>query len=201
MRHRLGLGGDGGSEEPRGEHRRHRGDALELEQGGLALEPARVAGQGPVLADDPVARDDDGQRVAPDRAADPARQPRIAQLAGQLAVGRGLAVGDLGDQAPDALLELVSVQGRREVEGGARSLEVLAELALRLGEVPRPSGRRTSPDRAGTSGPGSTRRRALRRGRRASARRPASRWWCGSLSCVGSLHRDLCVGRGRATGM
>ena len=60
--------------------------ALEREQRALALEPARVAGQRAVGADDPMARDDDRQRIAAGRRA---RGADAARAAGARARARG----------------------------------------------------------------------------------------------------------------
>src|SRR6476646_9389570 len=73
---------------------RRPGGRLELQEGPLAVEAAGVAGERAVLADDPVARADDRQRVRPDGSAHRARERRVAEPARELPVGRRLAVGD-----------------------------------------------------------------------------------------------------------
>src|SRR3954452_22897176 len=102
---------------------------LELEQEALALQAARVAGQRAGAPEHAVAGDDDRQRVAGDGAPDGASQLRAAaEPAGQLAVGRRLAVGDLGEKVPDPALEAVAGQRGGEVEGRALAGEILGQL-------------------------------------------------------------------------
>ena len=87
---------------------------LELEQELLALQPAGVAGEGAVGADDAVARDDDRDRVAAVGQADRARGGvGAAEAVRDLAVRRGLAVADLAQLAPDPLLERRADRGER----------------------------------------------------------------------------------------
>ena len=76
----------------------------------LFVDAACVAGQAAVGADDPVAGDDDGDLVVPDRPTHglcrhPGKTVHRRQLLCQRAVGRGLAVGDLEQQRPDFLPE------------------------------------------------------------------------------------------------
>ena len=75
-------------------HRQAQRARLEVEQGALVLEPAAVAGQRAVAADDAVARADDGDRVAAVGAADGAGLAGVADARGDLAVAGGLAIGD-----------------------------------------------------------------------------------------------------------
>ena len=64
---------------------------LEAEKELLALQAAGVAGQPPVLADDPVTADDDGEWVVPDRLADHPCQGLVTEPLRELAVGGGFA--------------------------------------------------------------------------------------------------------------
>jgi hypothetical protein len=79
-----------------------------------------------------VAGDDDGDRVDRVRAADGAGD--AAELARELAVGDGLAVGDLDERVPDALLELGALRRELELEALAVAREVLVELSGDVGE-------------------------------------------------------------------
>src|SRR5687768_11787143 len=83
--------------------------SLEFEERPLALEPAGVAHEGAVLADDPVAGDDDRERVLPDRLADVAGQGAIPVAPGQFAVGRCGAEWNLPEERPDPSLKVVAV--------------------------------------------------------------------------------------------
>src|SRR3954451_19819775 len=106
--------------------------SLVVEQLALHFQATCVARQLAGGADDPVARDDDGDRVdgvrVPDRAGD------AAELARELAVGDGLAVGDLDERVPHALLELGAARRELQVELLAVAREVLVELGRHVGE-------------------------------------------------------------------
>src|SRR5689334_4050454 len=100
---------------------------LEIEQRALVLEPAAEAGQRAVAADDPVARADDGDRVAAVGAADGARLAGVPDARGDLAVAGGLAIRDAQELGPHAPLEGGAALGtQRQLEGGALAGEVLA---------------------------------------------------------------------------
>src|SRR4051794_5268447 len=100
--------------------------ALVVEQLALHVQATGVAGELAGRADDAVARDDDADRVPRIGAAH--RAGHAAQLAGQLAVGHGLAVRDLGQRFPDAPLELGARGREREVE----ALELAGEIGVEL---------------------------------------------------------------------
>src|SRR5215207_10009892 len=104
------------------------------EQRPLALEPAAVADERAVGADDAVARDDDRDRVAAVGETDRAHGARVAELVGERTVGRRLAVGDLEQQRPHALLEGRSGRAELELELRALAGEVLGELPGGPGE-------------------------------------------------------------------
>ena len=106
--------------------------ALEVEEELLAPQPARVAPQRAVLADDAMAAHDDRQRVASDGLADPASQRPVSERVAQLAVRRGLPERDLVQERPDALFERVSVRIRGHIERRALSPQILPKLARRL---------------------------------------------------------------------
>src|SRR6185295_1124946 len=130
----LRAGVPGGSEERRRRARSSHGGAFEVEQEALARQPAGVAGEAPVLADDAVARDDHGERVVRDGIADLAGERGVAELARELPVRRRLPVGNPRDEVPDLPLERGAGHGRRQVEARALPGEVLGELLLDLGE-------------------------------------------------------------------
>src|SRR5512132_47164 len=110
-------------------HREAQRAGLEVEQRALVVEPPAVAGQRTVAADDAMARADDGDRVAAVGAADGTRLAGVADAAGDLAVADRLAVGDLQQRLPDALLEGAAAVGTQwQVEVGALAGEVLAQL-------------------------------------------------------------------------
>src|SRR3954452_18374049 len=99
------------------------GDALEPEQGLLALEPPGVAGQAPVRPDHAVAREDDRDRVAIHCAADRARGLRAAHLRRE-----GAVRGPLTERDPRELVEHLLVEG---VHVGEVGLEVELVAAAR----------------------------------------------------------------------
>src|SRR2546426_3252434 len=80
--------------------------AFEPEQRLLALEPTRVARQLPVRADHAVAREHDRQWVAVHHRPDGASGSRPRGACCELAVGHDLAVGDAGELAQDATVEV-----------------------------------------------------------------------------------------------
>src|SRR5437763_6185259 len=78
---------------------------LEAKKRRLALEAARIAGEGTRAADDAMARHDDRDRVAADGGADgPARRGH-AERAGDVAVAARRARGDLQEGLPHFALE------------------------------------------------------------------------------------------------
>lgn len=104
-------------------------DFFQCQQLCLFVDAACVAGQAAVGADDPVAGDDDGDLVVPDRPTHglcrhPGKTVHRRQLLCQRAVGRGLAVGDLEQQRPDFL-----------PEGGTNGVERRSEVRLLSAEV------------------------------------------------------------------
>src|SRR5579864_6270062 len=75
------------------------------EQPALPREPAAIAGQGAVGADDAVAGDDDADRVRAVRQAHGAHRAGTTDLPRERAIGERLAAGDGAERAPDRLLE------------------------------------------------------------------------------------------------
>ena len=80
------------------------------------MQTSSVAGELPVGADDPVARHDDAQRIATRCRAHISGKRGVAEAAGQVPVGGALTVGDLAQQIPDSVLELVAADIDRQVE-------------------------------------------------------------------------------------
>src|SRR6202020_2115517 len=80
---------------------------LEIEQEALALKAAGVAGEPAALADDAVAGDDHREGIVANGTPHRASQGDVAELAGEVAVGGRLAVGNLLDETPDLALEAV----------------------------------------------------------------------------------------------
>src|SRR4051795_11999255 len=103
-----------------------------LQQRLLDGQAAGVARQRAVAADHAVARDDDRDLIAP--VGPPDRPGARAELARELPVGRRLAVGNVPQARPDGLFERRALLSQRELEGGARTAEVLVQLALGLGQ-------------------------------------------------------------------
>lgn len=77
-----------------------------------------------------MAGDHDRDRVAVVRQADGTGQTGIAEHRRLLAVAAGLAVGDLPERLPGALLEVGAPQRQPEIERAPLACEVLAELLL-----------------------------------------------------------------------
>src|SRR5208283_2990132 len=87
-------------------------------------------GDRPPLPDDPVAGDDDRDRVASHRSPDGPGRPRIAHALRELPVGHGVARRTLAQFLPDRSFERRGgVRFDLEVELLAGPLEVLPELA------------------------------------------------------------------------
>lgn len=102
---------------------------LQSQQKRLALHAAAVAGQPPACAEDAVAGDDDGNRVAPVGEAHRPRRAGAAEASGEVAVGAGCAVGDGAEGVPDSRLERGSDGGEGQSEVGQRTREVGGELS------------------------------------------------------------------------
>src|ERR1700727_2430093 len=100
-----------------------------VEQEALTLEASGVTGQVATRADHAMARDDDRDRIASVGQADCPRGRRPLELARELSVRGGGAVGDLEQAPPDALEEgTPAAHLQRDVELEALAGEVLLEL-------------------------------------------------------------------------
>src|SRR5262245_47734453 len=108
---------------------------LEIEEPLLAPQAAAVADEGAVLADHPMARDDDGDPVHAVRAPDRAHRLRRSDAARDRVVGAHLAVRDLQQLLPDALLERRPGGVQRRLEDAALAAEVLPQLSFQTGEM------------------------------------------------------------------
>src|SRR5215475_5937290 len=107
---------------------------LEPEQITLAIEAAAVPDEAARRADDTVARNDDGDRVATVGEADGPGRARLPDLGSELSVRDGLAVGDIGQCRPDTSLKRCAMQPDGKVEVGQPTGEIGPELARRLRE-------------------------------------------------------------------
>src|SRR4051812_20659954 len=85
---------------------------LQVKQEPLALEAAAVARQASVSADHAVTRHYDGDRIEPIGEADRPGGRRRADPAGDLAIARGPARGNLAKRVPDAQLERRARRGQ-----------------------------------------------------------------------------------------
>src|SRR5690606_39127075 len=101
---------------------------LEAQQCALALDPAGVAGERTVAADDAVAWHDHRDGVAADGAADRAHAARRTGATRHLGVAQRPAVRDLHQLRPHAALERRSVEYDRQLERGTLAVRVLSDL-------------------------------------------------------------------------
>src|SRR5712692_6645055 len=108
--------------------------AFEGEKFFLDGQPAAVSGELAVRSNDAMAGNDDRNGIGTVCQAHGARGVRVADASGQLAVGDGLAVGDLAKLLPDSLLKGGALGREREVKGFKVSGEIGAELANGLCE-------------------------------------------------------------------
>ena len=108
---------------------------LLLEQGGLAFEAPAVPGQVAVLADDAMARDDDGDRVGGAGAGDGANGSGLADGAGDLGVRARGAVGDAAKFVPDAALERGGLHVERQVDMRFLAAQVAKDFADPLAKI------------------------------------------------------------------
>src|ERR1700680_1791267 len=99
--------------------------AFEIEQELLTLQATRVSGKFAGAAYDPVARDQDAQRVAADGCADFLWSRPICELAGEVPVGRGFTVRDLADETPHLLLEFAPISYGGQVKLTTVAVEIL----------------------------------------------------------------------------
>jgi hypothetical protein len=104
---------------------------LVVEQPRLAVEATAVAGQRAVRADDAVAWDDDGYRVAVVRPTDGARGSGLPDRMRDVAVAGRHPGWNVAQRPPDLELKWGAVRRQRQVEVDAGSGEVLTELADR----------------------------------------------------------------------
>ena len=98
-------------------------------------EPAAVAGEFAARSDHAVAGDHDWQRVAAVGETNRTRRRPLAEAYCDLSVGRRLAVRNVEQRAPDALLERRAFGRQRQIELTPPAVEVLPELADDIAEV------------------------------------------------------------------
>src|SRR5262249_31584707 len=79
--------------------------ALVLEQPSLALDPAAIARERAIGADDAMAWDHEADRIGAVGVADRAHRPRTAEFCGERAVAQRRARRDAGEPRPDSALE------------------------------------------------------------------------------------------------
>lgn len=134
-------------------------DSFQRQQAALCLQPAGIARERAVRADDTVAGDEDRQRVAVVCHADGARCLRAADGGGNRTVAARLTVGDRAQRRPHAQLERRAARIKRQVKRAPCAREVFVQL--RLGRVKQ---RRSVPRalRAEADGRDSVRRRGER---------------------------------------
>ena len=122
--------GTGNSEQCRSEQCRagRRIALFHRQQSLLAVQTAAVAGQPTAGADDPVARNDDADRIASIGQPHRPRCSRRADLLGDLPVGAGLAVRNRLQSRPDPALELRTAEFEVKCEFGQLPGEVRLEL-------------------------------------------------------------------------
>src|SRR5712671_949789 len=105
-----------------------------LQQPPLRVQSPTKARQLTLRSHNPVARDDDRNRILAVGEADGARRELVAELLGERAVARGRAVRDLAQGVPHTMLECRTKRLERQVEGRPRAREILLELLPRAGE-------------------------------------------------------------------
>jgi hypothetical protein len=109
--------------------------AFEREEMFLDGEPAAVAGEFSACANDAVAGDHDWQRIAAVGETNRSRGRPLADAHCEFAVGRRLAVRNVEQCAPDALLERRAFGRQRQIELTPSAVEVLRELADDVAEA------------------------------------------------------------------
>src|SRR5262249_21751160 len=83
-----------------------RNPRLPAEDRALARQTPVIAAEASRFADHPVAWHDEGDRVASDRGADGACRRRLAEMSGDIGIGRGLAHRNAQERFPHADLEI-----------------------------------------------------------------------------------------------
>jgi len=102
--------------------------ALVVEQPPFSIEPASVTGQLAVRSDDPVARDDDRDRIRAVGEPDRARGADRSDLPGDRSIRGGVAWGNSRQRRPDPALERPAAQIEDELASVcARAAEVETE--------------------------------------------------------------------------
>ncbi len=98
----------------------------------LARQATPVADQGAILADDPMTGDDDGDAVGAIGRRHGANGTRVGEDPGFVLVADGLAVGNVAQYRPDALLERGTRCEERYAEDAPDTLEIFGDFVLGL---------------------------------------------------------------------
>ncbi len=107
---------------------------LQRQQCLLDGQASRIAGEAAILADHPVAGDDDGERIAAVRGTHRPHRVWLADGAGDVAVAAGLPVGDVAQRLPHRLLKRRAPGGERQGEALQPAREVVPKLGEEGGE-------------------------------------------------------------------
>ncbi len=91
--------------DPADQQLRAHNPCFEVQQKSFPLQAAGIAHQLAIRPDHPVARHYHTERIARICAPDLTRERDVAELAGELAIGSRLSVGDVSQQVPNAQLE------------------------------------------------------------------------------------------------
>ena len=105
--------------------------ALEIEQRLFDRQPAAVAGERSVAADDAVTRNDDRDRIGSVGETDGAHRFGIADAPRELSVAGGLAVRDIAQRAPHLLLKRRALRRERNIKRAELAGEVRRSVATR----------------------------------------------------------------------
>lgn len=103
--------------------------AFQTQEETFCFYPSAVSGQAMVVADDPVAGREDGNRVRSVGVGHGTDSGRPPYAPGYFAVGDGLPVWNIHKLLPDAFLERAACEQERQVERFPLSEEVFIQLA------------------------------------------------------------------------
>ncbi len=113
---------------------KERNNAFQLKQQSFGRNTAGIAGEGMVAADDPMARDKDGNGVGSNGIRYSTNGFRSTQTLGQFRVRNTLPEGDIQQFVPDLLLEAGTCEQQRNIEGLPFSCEELVKFPGRLSD-------------------------------------------------------------------
>jgi hypothetical protein len=98
------------------------------EQPLLAIDPPRITRQRPARRNHPMTGHDDRQGISAIGGPHGPRSAGEPQVLGKIAVGAGLAVGDLAQEVPNLVLELGANWSQRQVKALAIARKIVVEL-------------------------------------------------------------------------